>query len=265
MEFLELGKTGEKIPVIGMGTWKLSKDGISALKTGISLGSNFIDTAEMYQTEKFVAEILKENRDEVFIATKVSPHHLRYDDVIKACNNSLNALGIKTIDLYQIHWPNPSIPISETIKAMEKLVSEGKIRYIGVSNFSIKELKEAQEAMRSGEIVSNQIEYSVTERDPESSGMSAYCLSEKITIIAYSPLGSGSVLSISNKKIYGKLNEIGSKYGKSAAQVALNWLISKRNITAIPKANTPDHMAENIAASGWKLKPEDISEINSFL
>ena len=119
--------------------------------------------------------------------------------------------------------------------------------------------------MKSEEIVSNQIEYSVTERDPESSGMSAYCLSEKITVIAYSPLGSGSVLSSNNKKIHEKLNAIGSKYGKSAAQVALNWIISKGNIMAIPKANSPDHMRENIAASGWKLKPEDISVINSFL
>ncbi len=265
MEFLKLGNTGEKVPVIGMGTWKLRQDGISALRTGISLGSNFIDTAEMYQTEKFVAEILKEGRDNVFLATKVSPHHLKYDDVIKACNSSLNTLGIKTIDLYQIHWPNPSIPISETVRAMEKLVSEGKIRHIGVSNFSVKELKEAQEAMKSEEIVSNQIEYSVTERDPESSGMSAYCLSEKITVIVYSPLGSGSILSSNNKKIHEKLNAIGSEYGKSAAQVALNWIISKGNIVAIPKANSPDHMKENIAASGWKLKPEDISVINSFL
>ena len=264
MDYLELGKTGEKIPKIGMGTWKLSKKGTDALKAGISAGSNFIDTAEMYQTESLVADVLKEDREKVFIATKVSPNHLRHGDVITACERSLKALGIKTIDLYQIHWPNNSIPISETMSAMEQLVSEGKVRYIGVSNFSLDELKKAQESMKSAEIVSNQVEYSVTERDPERSGLAEYCASEKITLIAYSPLGSGSIYSKENKDLFDKLGAIGSRYDKSAIQSALNWLVSKGNVSAIPKANNPEHAVENTGACGWKMSAADINEIDSF-
>lgn len=265
MDYLELGKTGEKIPKIGMGTWKLSRTGIEALKAGISSGSNFIDTAEMYQAENLVAEVLTEDRDSIFIATKVSPHNLRHDDLIKACDRSLKALGIKTIDLYQIHWPNNSIPISETMSAMEQLVSEGKVRHIGVSNFSLDELKKAQEAMKSAEIVSNQVEYSVTERNPERSGLAKYCASEKITLIAYSPLGSGSIYSKENREIFDKLGAIGSRYGKSAIQSALNWLVSKGNVSAIPKANNPEHARENAGACGWEMSIADINEIDSFL
>lgn len=263
MEFVELGKTGKKLPVLGMGTWKLSSEkGVEALKAGIAMNCRFIDTAEMYNTENLVGEAVRGERD-VFIATKVSPSHFRYEDVIKACGRSLKELGVKTIDLYQLHWPNKSIPIKDTMTAMEKLVADGKIRYIGVSNFSLEELKEAQAAMSKNEIVSHQIKYSVLNKDPEG-GMADYCKSEKITVIAYSPLGQGALYSPKYKRVLEGLSEIGSKYKKTASQVALNWLISKGNLTAIPKTGNIEHLVENLGAVGWKLDEKDIEKISSL-
>lgn len=266
MEFIELGKTGERIPVLGMGTWKLSNEGgkgVEALRAGISAGMTFIDSAEMYGTEDIVGEAIKAEKEKIFIATKVSPHNFHYDDVIKSCDHSLKMLGIKAIDLYQLHWPNPSIDIRETMRAMEKLVDDGKIRHIGVSNFSIEEVKAAQSAMKSNEIASNQVQYSVFSRKPEE-GLSDFCKREKVTIIAYSPLGQGALNSAKNRKAFELLEGIGKKHGKSAAQVALNWLVSKGNVAAIPKAGSREHAVENAGSVGWKLSAEEISAIDSF-
>ncbi len=263
MDFVDLGKTGEKLPALGMGTWKLDRRrGAEALKAGLSLGSRFIDTAEMYGTEDLVGEAIR-GEEGVFVATKVSPHNLRHDDVLKACSRSLKLLGVKAIDLYQVHWPNPSIPISETMSAMEELVAEGKVRYIGVSNFSAGELKAAQEALKREEIVSNQVEYSVTARDPENNGLADYCRSSKVTIIAYSPFGSGGLYS--RKRVFDGLEKIGARHGKTGSQVALNWLLSKGNVSAIPKANSVEHIRENLGSVGWKLDRKDIEAIDSFL
>ena len=265
MEFVGLGKSADKLPVVGMGTWKMGRnpnEEIAALKEGIRLGSRFIDTAEMYACEDLVGEAVK-GQGEVFIASKVSPHHFHYEDVIKACERSVTQLGVKPIDLYQLHWPNKSVDISETMKAMEELADRGMIRHIGVSNFSLDELKEAQAAMKRHEIVSNQIEYNVMERpDPL---LLDYCRKEKVTIIAYSPLGQGSLYSQGNSGVLERLAGIGSRHGKTASQAALNWLISKGNVSAIPKSGSMEHVRENVGASGWRLSQEDMREIDSFL
>ncbi len=266
METKELGKTKEKIPALGMGTWKIGSnesEGIEALKTGIDIGMRFIDTAEMYGTEEMVGKTI-EGMDDMFIATKVSPNHFRYDDVIKSCNRSLEKLKVKQIDLYQLHWPNSSIPITETMKAMEKLVDLGKIRYIGVSNFSTKEMKDAQNALKHEEIVSNQVEYSVLVRYVEKEILK-FCQDNKITVIAYSPFGSGKLYGQRSNSMYDLLRNVGSKYQKTPSQVALNWLMSKDRVVAIPKAANIAHMKENIGALGWKLEDADMNKINDFL
>src|SRR6266849_4545742 len=132
MEYRELGKTGEKVPIIGMGTWAMgnrtSRDEraneLEALRRGVDLGMSLIDTAEMYgygKSERLVAEAIRDGREEVFVATKVSPDHFHYDDMLKSCEASLQRLSVKSIDLYQLHWPNPRIPIKETMRAMEQL------------------------------------------------------------------------------------------------------------------------------------------------
>ncbi len=260
MKFKQLGKTKEKIPAIGMGTWKIgnTKDDVLALKRGIKLGIKFIDTAEIYGTEETVGEAIKD--EQVFLATKVSPHHFRYNDVIKACNNSLKRLGVKTIDLYQLHWPNPIIPISETMKGMEELIKQGKIRYIGVSNFSVKRTINAQEVLKRNEIVSNQVEYSPFVRDVEKDVLQ-FCEKEKITLIAYSPFNRGHLFE-RNPEIKKILAEIAAKYNKTIGQVTLNWLVSKKPVVAIPKANSLVHVKENASATNFVLKKEELIKID---
>jgi diketogulonate reductase-like aldo/keto reductase len=265
MKFKFLGKTKEKIPVLGMGTWKMGgewnlpnfskdKEEIKALKFGLKLGMRFIDTAEAYgggHAEELVGKAIK--GEKVFIATKVSPEHFHYKDIIKSCNASLKRLGVKQIDLYQLHWPNPLIPIKETMRAMEELVEKGKIRYIGVSNFSVEEFKEAQNALSKYEIVSNQVEYSLLSRAIEKDIL-PFCKKEKITLIAYSPLAQGKIFGKLPKNLSLALKEISIKYNKTISQIALNWLISKKPVITIPKASKIEHIKENIGALGWKLK-----------
>ena len=147
MELKQLGNTGVKLPEIGLGTWAY-RGGVGPLLKGISLGAYHIDNAEMYGTEGVVGEAARGQRDGVFIASKVLGSNLRYKEVIQAADKSLKRLGTDYIDLYQIHWPNSRVPIGETMRAMEELADMGKIRYIGVSNFSSEELKRAQEAMK---------------------------------------------------------------------------------------------------------------------
>lgn len=258
-----LGRTKEKIPAIGMGSWKLGMDPaqeIQAIKNGIAKGMNLVDTAEMYHSENIVGEAV--NGEDVFIATKVSPNHLHYDDVVKSCNHSLGRLGLKTIDLYQIHWPNPNIPITETMRAMEQLKKEGKIRHIGVSNFTVEELKAAQDAMKSYEIVSNQLEYSVFARRIEEDIL-PYCMQNRVTVIAYSPLATGKVLQ-TGTKAYDILDSIAKKHKKTVSQVALNWVVSRPHVIAIPKAGNPQHTAENSGSCDFDLDKEDLKMIDTI-
>lgn len=263
----KFGKTGRKVSQMGVGTWKMGKDRkkeAAALKRAIELGVNFIDTAEMYGTEDVVNAAIKDvKRDELFIATKVSPHHFRYDDVLNACENSLSKLGLKYVDLYQLHWPNHSVPISETMRAMEELVRRGKIRYIGISNYSVEETKAAQEALKVDEIVSNQVEYSVLVRQIENDGLKDYCKKNGIEIIAYSPLARGALMEQKYSGVYKKLEEIGKKHDKSAVQVALNWLMAKDTFP-IPKASDTAHIEEDIEATGFKLSKAELEDLDRF-
>ncbi len=141
MDSKPLGKTGEIISEIGLGTSRYH-GGIEPLRKGISLGA-FIDTAEMYGTEDVVGSAARGTRDSTFIASKVLPRNLKYSDLMQALERSLKLLQTDYIDLYQLHYPNPAGPISETMGAMEDLVGQGKIRFIGVSNFSATQLAEA--------------------------------------------------------------------------------------------------------------------------
>src|SRR3989442_13114887 len=160
MQFRPLGRTHESIPIVGLGTWGIggemgpnsSRDevGIRALRLGLDIDMKLIDTAEMYgagHSEEVVARSLEGRRDGVFVASKVSPRHFAYDDVLAAANRSLKRLGLRQMDLYQLHRPSSKIPIAETMRAMEKLVKNCLTRYIGVSNFSVGPMSEALHAL----------------------------------------------------------------------------------------------------------------------
>jgi aryl-alcohol dehydrogenase-like predicted oxidoreductase len=272
MKYKKLGKTDTKIPVIGQGCMGIggylsqdpSQDSnqIKALRRGIELGMTFIDTAEAYgngHSEELVGKAVKGIRDKVFVATKFSPEHNSHDDVIKSAEESLRRLKTDYIDLYQVHWPNPKIPLTETIRAMERLLKEGGIRYVGVSNFSLKELREAQATISEGEIVSVQNEYNLSDRSIENSIL-PYSESEGITTIAYSPLDQGKIAS-GDKKIKA-LRMIAHKYDRTTAQVALNWLISHPSVIVIPKATNLRHINENASAADFELSDEDFKEIS---
>ncbi len=251
-----LGNSGVNISEIGQGTWDY-RGGVEPLRLGVSLGATHIDTAEMYGTEPIVGKAISEIRSNVFLATKVSPQHLHYNDVIRAAEGSLKRLNTDVIDLYMIHWPNASIPIKETMKAMEDLVSKGKIKHIGVSNFSVEDLEEAQRVMASRKIVSNQVQYNLANRSIEAE-LIPFCKKEKITVVAYSPLSRGQV----SRRKDEVLDKIAAKYGKTKAQVALNFLTREENVVAIPKADSAEHVRENCAASGWRLSQDDIAIID---
>jgi len=270
MDLKELGTTGVKVPAIGAGTWEMGGDfyrdttgnneAIRALRRAIELGMYLIDTAEMYgagHAEELVGEAIKPfPREQVFIVSKVLPENLHYADVIKAAEKSLRRLQTDWIDLYLIHFPNPQIPLGETLEAMAKLVERNLVRLIGVSNFDVSQMEEARSFLSKGKIVTNQVDYSLLVRSIERDVL-PYCEQQQMTVMAYRPLARGE---LPRNKF---LQEVGKKYGKTAAQVALNWLIAKEEVIAIPKAVNLDHVAENASAMGWRLSQDDIERISA--
>src|SRR5258708_122835 len=249
----ELANSGIRLPEIGFGTWNYS-GGVEPLRAGIEHVPCLIDTAEAYGTEEIVGKAIKGQRDRVFLATKVLPRNFRQRHLVPAPQTNLRRLGTNHIDLYQLHWPNLTIPIEEPMKGMEKLVDEGKVRFIGVSNFSVHDLINAQAALAKQRIVANQVRYSLIERTIEG-GLLQYCQKNGITVIAYSPLatGLGNIRAADPKGILRKVAEASCK---TTAQVALNWCISKENVIAIPKAWTVAHVLEDIGASGENVEVE---------
>ena len=239
------------------------EQGVDALKLGLDLGMALIDTAEMYgagHSEELVSQAIEGRRSQVFVASKVSPSHFAYDDVLRSARMSLKRLGVKQIDLYQLHWPNPRIPITETIRAMEKLADEGLIRHIGVSNFSAQQTREAQEALSKHEVVSNQVEYSLLERSVETYILPS-CEKEGITLIAYSPLAQGKISRGTGRRFH-VLDEMARKMGKTRSQVALSWLLQKESVIVIPKAIRKEHVRENAQVSDFRLSRGDYDRLS---
>jgi len=250
-----LGNMNVRLPEVGLGTWNYT-GGVEPLKRGIALGACLIDTAESYGTEEIVGEAVKGVRQCVFLATKVSARHFRHRDLLLAADRSLQRLRTDYIDLYQLHWPNYIVPIEETMAAMERLVQLGKIRFIGVSNFSFSELRKAQAALSKNRIVSNQVRYSLVERSIER-GVLPYCQQHQITVIAFSPLATG-LYNIKRRDPRNVLGDVAAQVHKTEAQLALNWCLRHDSLIVIPKAACVDHVAEDCGASSWQLSPEQI-------
>ncbi len=258
----EFGKTGRAVSEIGMGTYydkpwiRVAKHGwsigasmkIKSLRAGLEGGINLIDTAEAYYSEPFVAKAIRgRKRDDLFIATKVWLTNLRRDDLVTALEKSLQRLELSYVDLYQIHFPNGSIPIRETMGAMEEMMGKGKIRFIGVSNFSLEQTMEANAALAKSEIAACQMNYSLIHRKVEKD-IIPYCQQNKIAVLAYYPLGHG-LLAKPNPK----MEEICRRNSKTPAQVALNWLVSKQGVFPIPRASRANHVIEDLGGSDWRL------------
>lgn len=275
--YREFGKSSFKTSVIGMGTyydafWIASAmifrvqrgraRKLEALKTGLDIGINFIDSAEIYQSETIVGDAIKgRKRDELFIATKVWGIHLKPDKLEKACRRSLSKLNTSYVDLYQIHFPSSRVPITKTMAAMEKLVDLGLIRNIGVSNFSFAQMTEAESALKKYELASTQMNYNLSRRDVEKEIL-PHCEKEKIAMIPYFPLAHGKLAKRTNEVI----ERISKNHGGiSYARVALGWLTTRSSLNfPIPRASNAIHVKDNASAGDVILSPEEMKSLDTI-
>ena len=278
MIYREFGNTSYKISCIGMGTYydmrwifktylgiysgKEQKE--DAIKSGIDNGINLIDTAELYRTEKIIAPVIKNyKRDELFIATKVFPTHLTPKSLERALNRSLKNLETDYIDLYQIHFPNPTIDLKKTLRSMERMIDAGKMKYIGLSNFSLNLLKRAQGVLSKHEITAIQINYNIFHRKSQND-LIKYCEQNHIAVMAYFPLGHGKV---TQKQYNEYFNHVRKTIGDVPnANIALAYLISKnQNVFPIPRASNRAHVTQNAKYSDVILSEDDMKYLEEEL
>jgi diketogulonate reductase-like aldo/keto reductase len=262
------GWTGVKVPVIGMGTWmmedpqKIEHRATEALRLGLDLGLTHIDTAEMYgngRVEELVAEAINGQREEVFLVSKILPSNASYEGTLKACRQSLNRLKVEWLDLYLLHWPG-TYPIRQTMRAMEKLVDDGMIRFIGLSNFDVNELDAAEMALSKHRLACNQVLYHLGYRGIERHIL-PYCTKRGIAVVGYSPFGHGNFPSPPSPGAR-VLAEIAERYGRTPRQMALNFLTRHPSVFTIPKAGRPEHVKENSGGAGWDMTADDLIAID---
>lgn len=262
---------GFELPVYGIGLWEVggryeadtTKDNaeVEAIRAALEAGITHIDTAESYghgHAEELLARAIEGyDRSKLIIATKVSAHNQGYEGVRQACEASLKRLGTDYIDLYLIHrYPMPGISIEETMRAMDELVDEGLVRHIGASNLSPRRFTEAQKHARH-KLVCNQVHYNVQYREAEARGVLQQCLDTDTMLVAWRPLQKGSLLDSP------LLAELATKYNKTPAQVAINWLIAQTNVVTIAKTSNPTHLKENLGAINWTMESGDIERIRN--
>jgi diketogulonate reductase-like aldo/keto reductase len=256
--------TSEAVPALGQGTWQMAEDAsrrtqeINALRLGLELGMTLIDTAEMYgegAAEELVAEAIAGRRDEVFLVSKVYPHHASRAGVVQACERSLKRLRTDRLDLYLLHWRG-SVPLEDTVAGFEELRRSGKIRHWGVSNFDTSDMEELVRVDDGANCATNQVLYNVTRRGPEFD-LIPWMAAHRMSLMAYSPIEQGRLPKS------GALQMIGDKHRASAFQIALAWLLQQPGVIAIPKASRPDHVRDNHRALQIKLSPEELKAIDA--
>jgi len=262
---------GEQIPKIGFGTWrigggsradpKLDSVSLAALRSALEVGYTHFDTAEVYadgHAEELIGQALRETdvkRDSLFITTKVDPEHLKYEQVLKACEGSLQRLNMAYIDLYLIHWPRAGMKFEETFRAFNKLVRDGQVRYLGVSNFNVKLLKQSQEHPETP-IITNQVPYSIFDRSYVKNGVLEYCQQNDILLMAYSPVEQGRL------KANQILRSIAEAHSATPYQIALAWLVSQPRVITIPMSLNPQHIKENFESVNIVLTEKEIKLLN---
>jgi diketogulonate reductase-like aldo/keto reductase len=235
---------------------------IEALRAGIDLGLTHIDTAEMYgsgRAEELTGKAIAGRRDKIFLVSKVLPSNASYEGTLRACESTLQRLGTDRLDLYLLHWES-NFPIRETMRAMEHLIDAGQIRYAGVSNFDVAQVRAAQAALRHHKLASNQVLYNLGERGIERK-LIPYCQEHSIALVAYTPFGRSKFPRPGSPG--GRILEtIAQRHGRTVRQVILNFLTRLDGVFTIPKASNPDHTRENACGMGWTLPPEDIAAID---
>ena len=255
--------SGESVPTLGLGTWRMGEDRrafadeVAALKLGLDLGITLIDTAEMYGSggsERVVAEAVSGRRDEVFIVSKVLPSNASRAGTVEACERSLKNLATDRIDLYLLHWRGAS-PLAKTVGAFEALRQAGKIRHWGVSNFDTDDMEELAALPAGKNCQTNQVLYNLSRRGPEFD-LAPWSRERGMPLMAYSPVEQGRLARNA------KLEAVAARHDATPAQVALAWMLAQPGVIAIPKAVKPDHVRQNVAATGIELTPADMTEID---
>jgi diketogulonate reductase-like aldo/keto reductase len=265
VDFRTFGPLERRVPVIGLGTWRMESDdrdaAIVAIRRGIEAGLNHIDTAEIYGkgvVEDIVGEALAGYRSDVFLASKIHPDHATYAGTLLACEKSLRRLRTDRLDLYMLHWRGTQ-PLEETLRAFEELKKEGKILAWGLSNFDVADIESAIGIVGEGVIACNQVLYNLAERDAEHV-IQPVCERHKIAFVGYSPLGSGQ-FPIPGSWRGDVLAGIGAAHGVSARAVALSFLARRPSAFVIPKSSRKDHVDDLAAAGDLVLTPREIETI----
>ncbi len=264
------GGTGVDVAVVGQGTWNVPESGAAlteamrAIRRGVELGMTHLDTAEMYGSGR-VEELLGEAiaglaRETLFVTTKVLPANARYDDTLAAAERSLKRLSLDYVDLYLLHWPSEH-PLEETMRALERLVEDGKARFVGVSNFDVDEMLEAASYLRAVPLACNQVLYHLNERGVESRVIPA-ARDRDIAIVAYTPFGRGR-FPRTQAAGGGLLDAIARKHAATPRRVSLAFLTREPNVFAIPKASRIAHVEENAGAGDLVLDRDDVAGIDA--
>jgi len=245
---------GSRIPKLGFGTYRLNGNQcVDAVRDAIEMGYRHLDTAVMYGNEAETGEGMRQSgvpRHDLFVTTKLWPDNLTPVSIRKTVSESLKYLKSDFIDLLLIHWPNPSIPLEDTLGTMDQLRQEGKIRFLGVSNFNIAWLERAE---KTGiPIITNQVEYHALLSQDK---LLSWLRDRNMFLTAYSPLAKGRLV------YHPVLQEIGKKHNKSATQVALGWLVQQDGVAAVPKASTDEKRRKNFNIFDFELDPEDLERI----
>ena len=260
-------KTGRIIPTLGMGTWTLAagkrplEQEEEALATGLDLGMNLIDTAELYSSgkaEEMVGRVIKKAGTKPYVVSKVMPSHAtKAEDIRNACKNSLQRLGLKQMDLYLLHWRGGISNLKTVVDTFEELKSEGSIVDWGVSNFSINDMNDLFSLEKGDQCATNQVEYSLVDRSIEG-GLLDWSKNNAMPIMAYSPLGSGKTPLLQNAV----LKDIAQKHHMTAAAIAIGWTIRNNFTISIPQSGSPAHCRENSAALSLHLDEEDLAKLD---
>ena len=264
---------GHSIPKIGFGMWRIGGDSypdpkldsasMTALRTALEVGYIHFDTAESYaagHSEELLGRAVRESstkRETLFITTKISPEHLAYEQIFRSCENSLRRLQMDYIDLYLIHWPRAGMKLEETFRALNKLVKDGKVKHLGVSNFNLTLLKQAQ-SFAETPILTNQVPYSLPTRTYVDNGVLDYCQHNEILLTAYSPV---KFRNLSSNKT---LQSIAEAHAATPYQIALAWLVVQPRVITIPMSSNPQHIRENFEAAEIELSGEEFKTLSDL-
>ncbi|MEW6030710.1 MAG: aldo/keto reductase [Chloroflexota bacterium] len=259
------------LPKIGFGTWSLGggstadpsldSASLAALRAALEVGYTHFDTAEYYaagRCEELVGRAIRASRMDrarIFVTTKISPEHLAYDEAIRACENSLRRLKMEYIDLYLIHWPRHKMKLDEAFRALNKLVRDGRVRHLGVSNFNLTLLKQSQEYSETP-ILTDQVPYRLPDDEYVKNGVLDYCQKNDVLLTAYSPVKFRSI------RINKTLREIAEARSATPHQIALAWLVMQPRVITIPMSFDPQHIKENFAAADIKLTKSEMTRLS---